>query len=52
MADEDIEAQYYVTLKRTSPGHAGEHDIRRTLIQEGSTSFHKEIKVDNSWVVP
>lgn len=50
--NDDVEAQYYVTFKRRSPGHGCDHEIRRTIMYEESTSFHKEIKVDNAWVVP
>lgn len=48
---ENAESQYYVTLKYRSPGHGSEHDVRKHLIQERSSSFHKNITVDNSWVV-
>lgn len=47
---DDVGSQYYFTLKRTSPKHHGEQDFRRTLVQERTSSFHKESPVESSWV--
>lgn len=49
--DDDVGSQYSVNLNRTSRGYSGEKDVRRTLIHEGTSSFHNDIPVDNSWVV-
>lgn len=49
--DNDVVAQCYVTLKRRWPVHGGEHDLRGALISEASTSFQKNVPVDNVWVV-
>lgn len=48
---EEVEEQYFVTIKRRFPGQGAEEDVRRTLIDEGSRPF-KNFTVDYSWVVP